>query len=79
MARIPSRFHYVFMVFEEMSQESLTCWNRFLIAKLDAAPTYFNILTTKQIDFGHVDTLDKFETIYSQIVLAEVKEMIFAG
>ena len=34
------------------------------------------ILTTKQIDYGHVDTLDKFETIYSRIVLAEVKEKI---
>jgi len=69
-------FKYVFMMFEEMSQESLTCWNKFLSAKLHEAPTYLNILTTKQSVSRHVDTLDKFETIYSRIVLVEVKEMI---
>jgi hypothetical protein len=69
-------FKYVFMVFEEMSQGSLTYWNRILIAKLLAAPTDLNILTTKQIDSRHVNTLDKFETINSRTVLAEVKEMI---
>ncbi|AES90447.1 hypothetical protein MTR_4g091280 [Medicago truncatula] len=76
MARIRSRFHYVFMVSEEMFQESLTCWNAFLIAKLLVAPTYVNIFTTQRIDFGHVDILDKFETIYSRTVLTEVIEMI---